>query len=92
MSVGIIVHGDNHFIVKGPAPDRHLARELVRSWTLIRIGAGTLPELGQWRICTREYRENLEWAVIVPGEGQRNPAVQQLLNELEQRGVVPMLF
>jgi hypothetical protein len=28
--VGIFVHGDNHFIVRGPLPDREIALALVR--------------------------------------------------------------
>ena len=31
--VGILVHGDNHFIVRGQLPDRDVARALVRHWT-----------------------------------------------------------
>ena len=37
--VGILVHGDNHFIVRGPLPDRDVARALVRHWSIIQIGA-----------------------------------------------------
>jgi len=36
--VGILVHGDNHFIVRGPLPDRDLARALIRHWSIIQIG------------------------------------------------------
>jgi hypothetical protein len=85
--LGIIVHGDNHFIVRGPKPSREQATALVRHWTVIAIGASTPPELRGWRISTREFREDLLWAVIVPGEGPRNPAVQQLLDELAARGI-----
>ena len=35
----------------------------------------------------REFRENLEWAAVVPGEGEMSPAVTQLLNELMARGI-----
>jgi hypothetical protein len=85
--VGILVHGNNHFIVKGPEPDRAAALELARHWSLIRIGGKTPPALERWRISTREFRENLEWAVVVPGEGEISPAVAQLLDELSARGV-----
>ena len=40
-----------------------------------------------WTISTKEFRENLEWAVVVPGEGEISPAVAQLLNELAARGI-----
>lgn len=85
--VGILVHGDNHFIVRGPMPNRTDARALVRHWSLIQIG-GTLPEsLARWRISTREFREDLEWAVVMPGEGEVSAAVAQLLRELSERGI-----
>lgn len=60
---------------------------LAEHWTLIRIGSATPAFLKQWTISTREFRENLQWAVIVPGEGARNPAVTQLLDELSARGI-----
>jgi hypothetical protein len=85
--LGILVHGNNHFIVRGPSPDAATARHLARHWSVIRIGANTPPELSLWRISTKEFRENLEWAVIVPGEGMQSPSVTQLLAELTARGV-----
>jgi len=69
--VGILVHGDNHFIVRGPLPDRDVARALIRHWTIIQIGATTPPSLEKWHISTKEFREDLEWAVIVPEFGCR---------------------
>ena len=68
--VGILVHGDNHFIVNGPLPDREVALALIRNWSLIQIGAVTPPSLDQWQIISREFRENLEWAVVLYGGGQ----------------------
>ena len=85
--VGILVHGDNHFIARGPLPDRLLALALVRHWSLIQIGAATPPPLDRWRITSREFRENLTWAVIVPGDGEISLAVTRLLEELSARGV-----
>ena len=85
--VGILVHGDNHFIVRGPLPDREVAVALVQHWSIIQIGAATPPALDRWRIVSREFRENLEWAVVVPGEGETSPAVAQLLHELSGRGI-----
>jgi len=64
--VGILVYGDNHFIVRGPLPDREVALALIRHWSLIQIGATIPAHLGQWEITTHELRENLEWAVVVP--------------------------
>ena len=85
--VGILVHGDNHFIVRGPLPNRDVALALIRHWSLIQIGATTPPQLDQWRISSRELRENLEWAVIVPGDSEISPSVTQLLEELSSRGI-----
>ena len=85
--VGILVHGDNHFIVRGPAPDSETALALVRHWSLIEIGATTPAALAEWQIVIREFRENLEWAVIVPADTDISPAVQTLLDELVARGV-----
>ena len=84
---GILVIGNNHFIVRGPSPDRETALALARHWSLIQIGQATPAALRQWSISTREFRENLEWAVIVPGDGEISPAVAQLLEELAARGI-----
>jgi hypothetical protein len=86
--LGILVHGDNHFIVRGPLPCRDTALALVRHWSVIRIGAGTPAALAAWRISTKEYRENLEWAIVVAGESAHSAAVVQLLGELRRRGIV----
>jgi hypothetical protein len=43
--------------------------------------------LQSWSIVTRAFREDLEWAVIVPGDGEATPAVAQLLKELSARGI-----
>jgi hypothetical protein len=85
--VGILVHGDNHFIVRGPLPDPETARALARCWSIIQIGGASPPALAPWRISSREFRENLQWAVIVPGDGEISPAVAVLLSELSARGV-----
>lgn len=63
------------------------ALSLARHWSVIQMNATTPPHLDNWRISTKEFREDLEWAVTVPGEGARNPAVSQLLDELVARGV-----
>lgn len=85
--LGILVHGDNHFIVRGPLPCRETALALIRDWSVIQIGSTTPGELDGWRIVTSEFRENLEWAVIVPGDAEMSQAVTQLLGELSARGI-----
>jgi hypothetical protein len=85
--VGILVQGDNHFIVRGPLPSRASALSLARHWSIIQIGAKIPRDLEGWQISTREFREDLEWAVIVPGDGDMTPAVEQLLSEMAARGI-----
>jgi hypothetical protein len=93
--VGILVHGNNHFILSGPEPDGAAALALVRHWSIIQIGSregaqgseGTLRRYLQWEIRTKEFRENLEWAVLVPGDGQISSGVTELLAEISKRGV-----
>jgi hypothetical protein len=85
--VGILVHGDNHFILSGPEPDEASALVLARHWSIIQIGDQKSLSFDQWQIRTKEFRENLEWAVIVPGDGDISPAVSQLLAELSARGI-----
>ncbi len=87
MKLGILVVGDNHFIVRGPKPDRATALELARHWSIITIGSTTPAHLAAWRISTKEFRENLEWAIRVPGDGETTAAVATLLSELEARGI-----
>jgi hypothetical protein len=82
--IGILVHGNNHFIVAGPRPDEAQARALVRQWAVIQIG-GVAPIPG-WEIRTKAFREDLEWAVVVGG-GAASAAVAVLLAELRARGV-----
>ena len=85
--IGILVCGENHFIVSGPLPDRATALSLARHWSIIQIGRTTPPSLQGWSIVTRAFREDLEWAVVVPGDGEVTPAVAQLLQELSARGI-----
>jgi hypothetical protein len=90
--LGILVHGDNHFIVRGPCPDRDTAYALVRNWSVIRIGAVTPPQLAPWRISSKEFREDLQWAIVVPGDAEASPAVVQLLAELAARRIAVQRF
>ena len=85
--IGILVCGDNHFIVSGPLPDRATALALARHWSIIQIGQETPPSLQNWSIVTRAFREELAWAVVVPGDSEVTPNVTQLLQELSARGI-----
>ena len=85
--LGILVHGDNHFIVEGPAaPGRETARRLAWRWEVPQLGG---PEAAPtpWRIITKAFREDLEWAIVLRGDHEAAPAVRQLLDELAARGV-----
>ena len=84
--VGILVHGNNHFIRSGPVPDDATTVALARHWSIIQIGEAKASIWGQWQIRSKEYRENLEWAVIVPGDRDVSPGVAELLAELSSRG------
>jgi hypothetical protein len=86
--VGILVHGNNHYILQGPPPDDADALHLARHWSVIQIGVEKPQSFGRWEIRTKEYRENLEWAVIVPGDRDVSPGVTQLLGEMAGRGIV----
>ena len=85
--LGILVHGDNHFVVRGPRPYPETARALVHHWSVIRIGESIPVALALWTISSKEFREDLEWAVNVPGESEISSAVLQLLDELSARGI-----
>ncbi len=85
--VGILVHGNNHFILRGPRPDEESALALARHFSLIEIGNPISLVYQQWQIGDKEFRENLQWAFIVPGDRQASLGVLELLAELSSRGV-----
>src|ERR1700733_3510006 len=86
--VGILVHGNNHFILRGPAPDAAEAAALARHWSIIQIGEERSLRFGEWEIRTKKSRETLEWAVVTEGgDGDISSGVQQMLGELAGRGV-----
>jgi hypothetical protein len=85
--VGILVHGNNHFTLSGPRPGEPAALALARHWSIIQIGGAKSQNLGQWQIRTKEFRENLEWAVIVPADREISAGVAELLAELSARGI-----
>ena len=85
--VGILVHGNNHYILSGPRPSEAEALEMARHWSVVRIGAPVSNAFGAWEIRTKEFRENLQWAVVVPGERETSPGGLELLAELSGRGI-----
>jgi hypothetical protein len=85
--VGILVHGDNHLILSGPPPDDVSALAMAQHWSMIQIGGEKSGKFGKWEIRTKEFRENLEWAVIVPAETEMSAGVAKLLAEISVRGI-----
>jgi hypothetical protein len=86
--VGILVHGNNHFILSGPPPDEVEAVALARHWSMVQIGVPSSASFRAWEIRTKEFRENLQWAAIVPGDGDVSAGVAALLKELAARDIV----
>ncbi len=85
--IGLLVIAGNHFIVRGPEPSLEVAQQLARRWSIIQIGSGinATETYQQWRVSTREFRENLTWAIVL--EQPPSPAVSVLLAELAARQV-----
>jgi hypothetical protein len=86
-AVGILVFGDNHLILRGPEPSAKQARAMVKHWSVIELGRPPGDSFCTWRISTREFRENLSWAVHLAGKEAPSSAVRQLLDELLARGI-----
>ncbi len=88
--LGIIVFGEEHFLIRGPKPEPEMARYLVRRWifpsTEDLLGISP-PMQDDWKITTREFREDIEWAVLLRSAKALNPAVKTLLEELAARGL-----
>jgi hypothetical protein len=51
-------------------------------WSFIQIEETIPLSLDPWCISSREFRENLTWAVVVPGDGEISSVVAALLAEL----------
>ena len=91
MSLGLLVYGDNHLVLRGPRPAQaqawamtaHFGLSLAQIRPLDRSG-----EFREWCISLREFREELAWAVVLPAGTAVSPAVRQLLNELAARDIV----
>jgi hypothetical protein len=84
---GLLVYGDNHFIVNGPEPPAEMARALVMEWAHPMLGRAPDARLAGWSIRTKAFREELAWAVVVHSDEPYGAAVSQLLAELRERGL-----
>ena len=85
--VGILIHGNNHFVLSGPRPDEPTALRLARHWSVIHIGHPASLTFERWEIRDKEFRENLTWAAVIPGDREPSPAAADLLAELSSRNV-----
>ena len=85
--VGILVHGNNHFILRGPRPDEATALRLARHWSVIQIGEVASQKFEHWEIQDQEFRENLTWAAVLPGDREPSAGAARLLSELSSRSV-----
>ncbi len=56
--VGILVHGNNHFILPGLEPDDATTFALARHWSIIQIGEEKSSSFGHWQIKPKEFRES----------------------------------
>lgn len=68
-----------------------MARYLVRRWIFPSVEdvMGLSPPMPEgWRITTKEFREDIEWVIVLPASTEVSEAVAQLLRELALRGVV----
>ena len=83
---GILVHGSNHFIVRGPLPDRAASLALATHWSIIQIGPTTPASLRAWSIIARVPGKPYVGRCR-PGDGEVSSAVRKLLGELSARGV-----
>ncbi|WP_031498445.1 hypothetical protein [Bryobacter aggregatus] len=91
MSLGLIVSGEDHFLVRGPACSVEMARTLVRRWTFLTPEdlLGLSPPIpSEWKITTKEFREDIAWAIVLPAATEHTPAVAQLVAELRARGIL----
>ncbi len=92
MSLGLLVYGDNHLVLRGPRPAQAEAQQIVAHFGLslaqIRAQPDRSGEFRDWRVSLREFREELAWAVVLPAGTTVSPAVRQLLDELAAREIV----
>ena len=94
-SLGLIVYGEDHFLIRGPKPDAVMARYLVRRWIFPSIEdlLRTSPPIpADWQITTSEFRENIEWTIVLSCDQDPTAAVAQLVSEIAARGVAVEYF
>lgn len=82
LPLGLIVCGEDHFLIRGVKPDLEMARYLVRRWTFPSVDdvLGLSPPMPSgWRITTKEFREDISWVIVLACSSVVSEAVRQLL-------------
>ncbi len=88
---GILVHGSNHFIVRGPLPGRKAARRLVRLWEIPELGKPAIvPPRLPWQMVNKAFREDLTWAVVLDIVALDVVGFGKVLTKLAKLGVSPI--
>ena len=75
--VGILVHGNNHFILSGPSPDEAAALALVRHWSIVQIGEAKSSLSGSGKLGRKSFEriwngQSLSPAIVRPLQEWRN--------------------
>jgi hypothetical protein len=65
--VGILVQGNNPFILSGPSPDESHCTGVGATLVNHPNWRGKIVVLDQWEIKSKELREKLEWGGNRPG-------------------------
>ncbi len=80
--LGLIVYGEDHFLIRGPKPDAAMARYLVRRWIFSSIEdlLGTSPPIpANWQITTSEFSESPVSASLKVVHGMMTPSAVRRL-------------
>jgi hypothetical protein len=75
--VGILIHGNNHFILSGPLPDEAAPVAPVRNWSIVQIGEAKSSSFGEWEIRSKSFErtwngQSLSRATARPLQEWRN--------------------
>jgi hypothetical protein len=75
--VGILVHGNNDFILSGPLPEEVAALALVRHSSIVQTGETRSSSFGQWQISRKSFErtwngQSLSRATVRPLQESRN--------------------
>lgn len=89
VTIGLLVHRDNHHVLAGPCPSPQEARRLVFELEYPDPLREPWPQRATWSILRKAYRDRLQWAVVVGSREACGEPVRELLKELAARNVHP---